>query len=184
MKIKQDQVISCFVDVLGVTISVDFERINRKCYSADITRDQAELLFVRAAKMLLLKWEEDLQIELCGFSSGRERCVKLSCYRIVDDDVFRYSLNVTMFDVESDSYGHQLVITGGFPLGGKFLLSEILTEQNRLDMFNFSDLDRKFLAGQEVIENFVSEGLVTKQGDFLVFGKRSEKREVINENAI
>jgi hypothetical protein len=67
------------------------------------------------------------------------------------------------------------------------VLEELLTEQNRLTMFSFSELDRKFLSAVEnceVIERLTSDGLLVKEGDLLMFGKKREKQEVINETTI
>jgi hypothetical protein len=183
MKTKKDYV-DVLVNVLGVTIKAKFEKSGDR-YFADISKEQLELCYTRALKLLSLwKWQSDIHIEVGGACLGGERELRFWCFREVKGNLVQISLNI----LEYYSSSCELVFSVGPICNVKNLfLKDFLSEQNELTMFSFSELDRKFLStveNDEIIENMISEGLLVKQGEFLVFGGKGEKQEVINETSI
>jgi hypothetical protein len=186
MKTKKNQVevVEVLVNVLGVTIKAKFEKSEDR-YFADISKEQLELCYTRALKLLSLwKWQSDIHIEVGGACLGGERELCFWCFREVEGNLVKISLNI----LEYYSSSCELVFSVGPICNVKNLfLKDFLSEQNELTMFSFSELDRKFLLTEEnneVMKKLTSEGLLVKQGEFLVFGGKGEKQEVINETSI
>jgi hypothetical protein len=185
MKTKKNQVevVEVLVNVLGVTINAKFEKSDSRYY-ADIPREQAGLCYSRAVELLRLRqWQSNIHIEVFGSCSGDEYNVRFWCYREVDNVLIQYSLTIEVFE----SSGAQLIVGGGPSSVRKFVLKDMLSEQNELIMFSFSRSDRELfskLENEAIIEKLISEGLLVKQGEFLMFSGKREKQEVINGTSI
>jgi hypothetical protein len=93
MKTKKDYV-DVLVNVLGVTIKAKFEKSEDR-YFADISKEQLELYYTRALKLLSLwKWQSNIHIEVGGACLGRERELCFWCFRGVKGNLVRISLNI------------------------------------------------------------------------------------------
>jgi hypothetical protein len=126
------------------------------------------------------RWESKVTISFYSHYEAVSREVRFIYYEHdSSDNLIQHALTIGM----CNNGTAQLIISVlGFPYSehGKGIYSK----------FNFSELDRKSILVEErrvVIERLVSEGLLVKQGEFFLFGKRCElieKQEVINETAI
>ncbi|MDR0337715.1 MAG: hypothetical protein LBI18_11560 [Planctomycetaceae bacterium] len=136
MKTQEDSY-RVLVDVLGVPVDVQFEKVNRERpgildYRAKVSRDQVELCYTRAVKLLFLRggWEGDIHVTV--FSSFAESRICFWSCPIYDDEMISCSLTISIFY----HCASELV----FEVKGEKerVLQDFLTEQNQLTMFRFS----------------------------------------------
>jgi hypothetical protein len=178
MKTKKSQVRVSSVSVLGVVVdNVLFDRSANRYY-ASISHNLAALMIRRAINMLSLwSWESQVQIEVLGSSFGDDHSLRLYTYRNIDNEVVQYSISVLIMNGGEA----QLVVTGGSTPKQTFKLQQLLSDDKSLDLFNFSESDRKQLLKLETVEKLASRGLFVKQGDFLHVNKQ---RDAISETTI